>query len=81
MVEEVRDGRERRVQAVAQVRQIEGPRQHEETRAERYLIIVDGREATHAIRGLGQLPECVLQEGVTLDLCGNSYGDNIASMA
>ena len=66
MVEEVRDGRERRVQAVAQVTQVEGPRQHEETRAER-LVIADGREATHALRGLGQLPECVLQESVALD--------------
>ena len=35
VVEEVREGRERRVQAVAQVTQVEGPRQHEEARAER----------------------------------------------
>ena len=80
MVEEVGKGRERRVQAVAEMTQIEGPRQHEETRAER-LVIVDGRESRNSARRLGQLPECVLQEGVTLDLCGNSYGDNIASMA
>ena len=55
MVEEVGKGRERRVQAVAEMTQVEGPRQHEETRAER-CVIVDGRESRNTARRLGQLP-------------------------